>query len=42
MMTALVMPLHDPQGIMFPHLFVILDSLKALFGMVHELVNQFR
>lgn len=31
MTTALVMPLHDPQGILFPHLFVILDRLKALF-----------
>lgn len=32
MHTALVMPMHDPTGLLFPHLTAITPQLKALFG----------
>lgn len=32
MHSAIVMPMHDPTGILFPHLTAITPQLKALFG----------
>ena len=32
MQTALVMPMHDPSGRLFPHLTAITPQLKTLFG----------
>ena len=32
MHSAIVMPMHDPTGLLFPHLTAITPQLKALFG----------
>jgi len=35
MKPSLVLPYHDPEGVMFPHLKAILPDLKAHFGRVY-------
>ncbi len=35
MQSAVVFPLHDPEGATFPHLNVILPSLKSVFSMAY-------
>ena len=34
MKPVVVTPLHDPEGVIFPHLFAVEPQLKAVFGQV--------